>query len=348
MVAETAEVIIGVDTHRDEHALAVVSADTGQVIGELAVRAERRGYAEALGAVRRLAPGARVWAIEGAGAYGAGLRRHLVDAGERVVGIDRVGRAERPGRGKSDALDAVRAARACLARTHQASPRADGEREALRVLMVARSSAVEARARAITQIKSLVVLAPDQVREPLRGLSRAALVRRCAAMRPARHHDPALAATAAALRSLARLALAATAEAAAHERAIAQALERIAPGLGAEPGVGPITGAQLVISWSHRGRLRSEAAFARLGGVAPIPACSGRVVRHRLDRGGDRQLNRALHTIALTRRRLDPLTRAYIARRVAEGKSTREAVRCLKRYLARHLFRLLEALPEAA
>lgn len=122
----------------------------------------------------------------------------------------------------------------------------------------------------------------------------------------------------------------------------------MAPALLGELGVGPISAAQLAISWSHPGRLRSEAAFARLGGVAPIPASSGRVVRHRLDRGGDRQLNRALHTIVLVRKRADPATQAYLARRIAEGKSQREATRCLKRYLARHLFRVLEAVPTSA
>jgi transposase len=115
----------------------------------------------------------------------------------------------------------------------------------------------------------------------------------------------------------------------------------------AERGVGPVTAAQLIISWSHQGRIRSEAAFARLGGVAPIPASSGQIVRHRLDRGGDRQLNRALHTIVLVRRQYDPATRAYLQRRLTEGKSTREATRCLKRYVARHLFRLMEGLPIA-
>jgi transposase len=154
-------------------------------------------------------------------------------------------------------------------------------------------------------------------------------------------------ATTFALRALAQRALAATSEAASHERALADQLRQIAPELLAERGVGPVTGAQLIISWSHPGRIRSEAAFARLAGVAPIPASSGQVVRHRLDRGGDRQLNRALHTIVLVRKRSDPATRAYLARRVGEGRSRREATRCLKRYLARHLFRLLEALPVA-
>jgi transposase len=144
------------------------------------------------------------------------------------------------------------------------------------------------------------------------------------------------------LRSLARRARAATIEADELEREILAQVRSLAPRLLDEPGVGPIVAAQLLVAWSHRGRLRSEACFARLAGVAPIPASSGQTTRHRLSRGGDRQLNRALHTIVLHRRQHDPATRDYIARRVAEGKSTREATRLLKRYLARHLYRLLQ------
>lgn len=347
MLAEPLDVVIGVDTHRDTHALAVVSTHTGELIGELSIEATAAGYRAALDMADGLGAGTRIWALEGCGAYGAGLARHLAGAGERVVEVGHPERAHPRGHAKSDALDAVRAARAVLGRTHPAIPRADGAREVLRVLMIARHSAIETRARALVQISALVVAAPEPLRAPLRGLAKKMLLRRCAALRPHAHQDPVTGATASALRALARRALAATAEAADHERAIAEQLSLIAPDLLAEHGVGPVTGAQLVISWSHPGRIRSEAAFARLGGVAPIPASSGQVVRHRLDRGGDRQLNRALHTIVLVRKASDPATRSYIARRVSEGKSPREATRCLKRYVARHLFRLLEALPIA-
>jgi len=346
MLADTVEVVIGVDTHRDAHALAVLDTRAGEVLGEFSIDADPAGYRRALARIDALGVGARAWALEGCGAYGAGLRRHLVGAGEQVVEIERPER--RRAGPKSDALDALRAARMALADSHPAIPRADGVREALRVLMVARASAIETRVRAIRQIKALIVAAPDPLREPLRGLGRERLLARCAALRPHAHRDPVMGATTAALRALARRALGASAEAAAHERALADLLAQIAPELLCEHGVGPVTGAQLVISWSHPGRIRSEAAFARLGGVAPIPASSGQVVRHRLDRGGDRRLNRALHTIVLVRKRSDPATRAYLARRVGEGKSRREATRCLKRYLARHLFRLLEALPALA
>ncbi len=150
------------------------------------------------------------------------------------------------------------------------------------------------------------------------------------------------------LRSLAQRIEAATLEASELERELLGHVRALAPGLLDEPGVGPVVAAQLIIAWSHRGRLRSEACFARLAGVAPVPASSGQTRRHRLSRGGDRQLNRALHTIVVHRRQHDPATKEYIARRMAEGKSSRDATRLLKRYLARHLFRLLQQQPPIA
>jgi len=348
MLAESVDVVIGVDTHRDAHALAVVEARTGAVLAQFAVSADRRGYRQALAQADELGHARRAWALEGSGSYGAGLRRALLARGERVIEIDRPERKGQRSAAKSDALDAVRAARTALARQRLARPRADGRREALRVLMVARSSAVKTRTNAVRQIKALVVSAPDDLRERLRELRGLALVRRCASLRPGSCAEPAQAATMAALRALARRALAALAETREHERALLAHVRALAPELLAEQGVGPITASQLIISWSHPGRLHGEAAFARLAAAAPIPASSGQVIRHRLDRGGDRQLNRALHTIVLVRRQRDGATKRYIERRMTEGKTAREAVRCLKRYLARHLFRLLEATAVAA
>jgi transposase len=169
------------------------------------------------------------------------------------------------------------------------------------------------------------------------------LLRRCCALRADRTRDPELRASLLALRLCGRRVEAATKEASALEREIRTLVEELAPTLLQQRGVGPISAAAILVSWSHRGRLKSEAAFARLAGVAPIPASSGQVIRYRLDRGGDRRLNRALHTIAIQRSRTDPETIAYIARRKSEGKSLRDALRCLKRYLARSLFRTLEA-----
>jgi transposase len=348
MLADQVEAVIGVDTHRDRHVLAVVSAATGALVAEASVAADGRGYERALALARRHAPGRRAWAVEGSGSYGAGLVRLLVAHGERVIEIGRPERRGERTKAKSDRLDALRAARTALGRTRLACPRAGGAREGVRVLMVARAGAVSTRARALQQLRALIVSAPDRLRARLRGLGEAALLARCAGLRAPAGADAPTIATVTALRSLARRALAADREASALERDIGALVRALGPQLLAELGIGPISAAQLLMSHSHRGRFERESAFARMAAAAPIPASSGQVVRHRLDRGGDRQLNRALHTILLTRMRHDPATRAYIARRMSEGKSTREAMRCLKRYLARHLYRLLEAEAQAS
>jgi len=243
----------------------------------------------------------------------------------------------------------VRVARAALAAETVALPRAGDRREALRLLLIARRSAVDVRREALTQLRAVIVTAPDELRQELRGLSASKLLDRCKRLRPTRVASVDQHATRLVLRSLARRIEAATAEADELERELLGHVRALAPALLDEPGVGPIVAAQLIVAWSHPGRVRSEAAFARLAGAAPIPASSGQTTRQRLSRGGDRQLNRALHTVILHRRLHDPATKDYIARRVSEGKTTRDAVRLLKRYLARHLYRLLEsgALPDA-
>lgn len=261
-----------------------------------------------------------------------------------MLEVGRSPRSERRLHGKDDQLDAVRAARAALGAEPLPLPRAGERREALRLLLVARGSAVDVRREALAQLRSVIVTAPERLREELRELPVGRLLERCSRLRQARGRPEELASRLV-LRTLARRIEAASGEAAELEREIALHVQALAPQLLEEPGVGPIVAARLLVAWSHRGRVRSEAAFARLAGVAPIPASSGQTVRHRLSRGGDRQLNRALHTIVLHRRQHDPQTRAYIARRIAEGKSRREASRMLKRYLARHLYRVLEREP---
>jgi len=340
MLADELDYVLGVDTHRDEHVMAVVAAPAGGVIAGGAVAANARGYRELLRLAERHAPGRRAWAIEGTGSYGAGLARFLAGRGELVLELSRTPRAERRLRGKDDSLDAVRTARAALASETLALPRAGERREALRLLLVARRSAVDVRREALSQLRAVIVTAPEPLREQLRRLPVGQLLERCSRLRRSGTTDEL--ATRIVLRSLARRIQAATREAQELEREILSHVRAIAPVLLDEPGVGPIVAAQLIISWSHPGRLRSEACFARLAGVAPVPASSGQTTRHRLSRGGDRQLNRALHTIVLHRRQHDPATRDYIARRVAEGKTRREATRLLKRYLARHLYRVLE------
>jgi transposase len=259
-----------------------------------------------------------------------------------VLELERPGREGPRARLKSDALDAERAARRLLA-GGGARPRLGREAQALRALLVAREGAVRASTAALNELRALLLAAPPELRERLQGHSQAALLAACARLRGGRESERA--ATALALRLLALRVRQLRAEASLLEGELARRVTRLAPQLLARRGVGPISAAALLVAWSEPGRLRSEAAFARLAGVAPIPASSGKVVRQRLDRGGDRRLNRALHTIVLGLRRIDPQTQAYIARRVSDGKSEQEAVRCLKRYLARSLFRMLEAMP---
>ena len=347
MLADELDFVIGVDPHRDAHAIAVVEVCTGVVVVEASVAADSGGYNEALRVAEEHAPGLRAFAIEGAGSFGAGLSRFLAERGEQVFEVGRVRRERRSG-GKTDALDAVRAARAVLAQKRPARPRSSGEREALRTLMAARAGAVNAKRAALCQLRDLLITTPEPLRSELRTLSRARLLGRLSTTRPHRRNDAELRGTFLALRALARRIQQLTAE----ERELAQEIDtltrKLAPQLLSQPGIGPLLAAQIVLSWSHPGRLASEAAFARLAGAAPIPASSGQTIRYRLDRGGDRQLNRALHQIVLTRRRIHQPTIDYIERRVRQGKSRREATRCLKRFLARTLYRLLEHPPATA
>jgi hypothetical protein len=320
--------------------LAVVDVKSGAVIVEATVRASSDGYAEALRIVQEHTPGRRAFAGEGTGSYGLGLTRFLTGRDERVLEVGRLRRERRSG-GKTDALDAIRAARTVLTAERPSTPRAGGERQALQALVAAREGAVNAKRAGLCQLRDLLVTTPEPLRGQLRPLTRPQLLQRLATTRPHSRRDPELRGSLLALRSSAQRLLRLTAE----ERELAREIEaitrRLAPHLLDQPGVGPHAAAQLILSWSHPGRITSEAAFARLAGAAPIPASSGQTIRYRLDRSGDRKLNRALHQILVTRRRTHPATIAYIERRLREGKTRREANRCLKRYLARSLYRLL-------
>jgi transposase len=349
MLADQVDYVVGVDPHRDSHALAIVCvlSVSGAVVFEATVAASSRGYAEALRLVEAHGAGRRAFAVEGSGSFGAGLTRFLTSRGERVVEVSRLRRERRSG-GKTDALDAVRAARSVLSQERPATPRAGGERQALQALVAAREGAVNAKCAGLAQIRDLLITTPEPLRGELRPLTQAPLLRRLAATRPEGRRDPELRGSMLALRSVARRVLQLQAQERELGRQIEALTRKLAPQLLDQPGVGPHAAAQLVLSWSHRGRIRSEAAFARLAGAAPIPASSGQTVRYRLDRSGDRKLNRALHLILVTRKRTHPPTRAYIERRLQEGKTRREANRCLKRYLARSLYRLLEHPPMPA
>lgn len=347
MLADELDFVVGADTHRDVHTLAAVQAPTGGLVAEGAVEASGRGYRHALRFARAHAPGRRAWAIEGTGSYGAGLARFLGERGERVLEVDRPKREGRS-QAKSDPLDAVRAARTVLAREKLATPRSGGRREGLRALVTTRQGALAAKRAGLCQLRALIVSAPEPLRDELRGLTRARLLCRCAQLRPQRRGEAESRGALVALRSLARRVQALTEEERSLKREIDALVREMAPELLQETGIGPITAAQVIVSWSHKGRFPSESAFARLAAAAPIEASSGERVRHRLDPGGDRQLNRALHTIVVARRKSHAQTIAYVERRQREGKTVRETIRCLKRYIARHLFRLLEASPTLA
>jgi transposase len=344
MLADLVELVIGVDTHKDTHTAAVVAAATGAVLEQATVPATPAGYRQLLRLTDRH-DGRRVWAIEGTGGYGAGLTRFLHGHQEQVVELDRPKRAARRHGAKSDPLDATRAAREALGRDHLAQPRAAGHRAALSVRLAARRSAVQATTDAQRQLHALVVAAPDPLRGRLRNLTTPRLVSACGRLRQQATWDTETAATAASLRTLARRVQHLNTEVADHTRAISALVRTWRPDLLTRCGVGPIVAAIVLCAWSHPGRCPSDAAFAMLGGAAPIPASSGQTIRVRLNRSGDRHRNQALHLVVLTRLRYDPATRAYAQRRRAQGKTNREIRRCLVRYVARQLYRLLEANP---
>ncbi len=347
MLTGTVDAVVGVDTHRDTHTVAVLDP-SGGLLASIELAADAFGYRRMLAFAGEHAPGRRAWAIEGTGSFGAGLTTHLLEHGEWVVEIDRPARPARRNGAKSDELDAVRAAREALSRDHLAQPRQRGDREAMRVLLTTRAGTIRARTKAICQLKALIVGAPEQLRNQLRRGSTDEQLDRCARLRTLAQHTVEHRCTVQALRICARQALFLEAQAADLEFELEELVTGAAPQLLELPGVGVVTAAQIIVSWSHAGRLRSETAFAALAGVAPIPASSGQITRYRLNRGGDRQLNRALHTIVLSRLMHHPPTKAYAARRTADGKTPREIKRCLKRAVARQVYRLLEASARAS
>ena len=347
MLAELVEVVIGVDTHKDTHTAAVLDAGTGGVLARVTVAADPDGYAQ-LCELAEAHSGLRAWAVEGTGGYGAGLAHHLAGAGELVIELDRPKRPTRKAGAKSDPIDAERAARDALARAQLAQPKTGTERAALQMRVTARRAAVEAAADAQRQLHAMVITAPEAVRARFRGQSTRTMLATALRLRPATGGDIQTVTALTVLRELARRVRFLETEAADHERAIRAIVRSWRPDLLQLLGVGPIVAATVLTAWSHPGRCRSDAAFAMLAGAAPIPASSGKTVRYRLNRSGDRQLNRALHTVTLSRLQRDPRTRAYADRRRAHGKTDREIKRCLKRYIARELYRRLEATPSTA
>ena len=331
----------GVDTHLDVHVAAALDP-LGALLGTERFGTDPTGYQALLAWLESFGALSKV-GVEGTGSYGAGLARFLRRAHVEVIEVDRPNRAERRRSGKSDPLDAVEAARAALSgRAGSISKSKDGVVEAIRVLVVAKRSARAARVKAVVQMRHLVITAPDQLRARLTGLSVSALVTEATRLRPSRSGDAVMAAHKASLSSLAHRVHGLQDEIAELDERIEKLVALTAPELLARFGVGPDTAAALLISaGDNPERLHSEAAWAHLCGVAPIPASSGKSNRHRLDRGGDRQANSALWRIVMVRIAHDPETTAYFERKVKEGRSKRDVIRLLKRYVARELYRYL-------
>jgi transposase len=339
MAGDKRVVIGGVDTHGAAHQAAVVD-ETGRLLGTAQFTASTSGYRSLLAWLQRHGELASV-GVEGTGSYGAGLCRYLLSHSIEVLEVDRPDRRVRRKAGKSDPLDAEAAARAVVAGTASGSPKdRSGIVESIRSLRVARTGAVKARTAATSSLKAAVTTAPCSLRERLEVLPSSQLVAACAALRPdsGRLDDPAQG-TKAALRSLARRIVALDAEVTELDGALSGLVRTAAPRTVALLGVGvELAGQPLVTAGENVERLRSEAAFARICGAAPIPASSGRTDRHRLSRGGDRQANRALHLAVVVRLGCCERTRAYAARRSGDGLSKPEIIRCLKRYLAREVY----------
>lgn len=332
----------GVDTHKELHVAAVV--DSGDaVLGTRSFSTTRAGYRALLAWIGEFGQLARI-GIEGTGSYGAGLTRHLAKAGVTVLEVDRPDRSDRRRKGKDDDLDAINAARAALHNRRTTIPKSKhGAVEALRVLRTARAQAVRERRNALQLLRMTIVAAPDEVRDHVRNLTRMQLIRVIAAWRPDVTNvvDP-VTAYRVGLKSLARRYLELTDEIADLDELINPLVQALAPQLLARLGIGiEIAGQLLVTAGDNPERMKSEAGFAMLCGVAPLPASSGMTQRHRLNRGGDRQANRALHLAVVSRIRMDPKTQAYVAKKTAEGHSKLEIIRCLKRYLAREVYYLL-------
>jgi len=338
------ETILGVDTHLDFH-VAVAIDHLGRRLGESSVPTTVKGHERLLRWAERFGP-VRCVGVEGTSSYGAGLARHLGAKGIEVLEVERPGRRRRGSRRnlkKSDPSDAEAAARAVLAGESSGVPKsADGTVEMIRALRAARRSAMKARTQAANQLQGLRVTAPEQLRQRLRGLSTKELISVAARFRLGDDPRDVPTATKFALRSVARRYQALSAEIAELEAHLERLVGQVAPELVSLAGIGTDSAATLlVVAGDNPQRLGSEASFASLCGVSPIEASSGKVVRHRLNRGGNREANRALYMICLARMRRDRRTQEYVARRTAESKSKREIIRCLKRYVAREVYRVL-------
>jgi len=331
----------GVDTHLDFHVGAVLDTTTARLLDTCSFPATVDGYVElhswlcSYGVVDSVG-------IESTGSYGAGLCRHLTAESVLVIEVNRPDRSERRFNGKDDSIDAEAAARAVISGKATTIPKTgDGPTEAIRSLEIVYHAAVKDRTRAINQFKALLITAPAGLRARLETETfhrQLELARRFNDVHP----DPTEREIRFAFKELARRIGFLDEQTSRLDKRINTLTAKANPTLVGISGVGPHVAAQLLATaGDNPDRLHSEAAFAKLCGACPIPASSGKTSRHRLNRGGDRRANRALFTIVLVRMRHDPRTRAYVARRTAEGKTRKEIMRCLKRFVAREIFHAL-------
>ena len=336
------KIVIGVDTHKHLH-VAVALDGLGARLGELTISADTDGYAK-LAAWAEQIGRISAFGIEGTGSYGVGLTSFLRRHGHRIIEVNRGDRRLRRSNGKSDTLDAEAAARAVLSGEASAIPKsADGACEMIRQVKIARDTAVKSRTSALITLKAVIVNVPAELREQIQSLSDKALIDRCAGFRPGTI-DSTTASAKHVLRSLGRRWLNLATEITGHDRVLEQLTRSTAPSLCDAFGIGADTAAEMLIVFGDNPeRIRSEAAFAKLCGVAPIPASSGMTNRHRLSRGGHRQANSALYRVVIVRMRFHQPTIDYVTRRTSEGRTKRDIIRCLKRFLAREIYNRVKA-----
>jgi len=335
-------IAVGVDTHKERH-YAVVLDQVGQLLGELSFAATAAGYGELQRWAERLVDARElVFGLEGAGSWGAGLYQHLQHAGYSVLEVERPRRKDRRA-GKSDRIDALAAAKCVLSGESVSTPRRRGILTAIRALLIARRSVVAERTRVLNQLQALNATAPIVLRERIGEGTGKQLERRILSMRARSAANLEERIAFSVMRDLAAHSRTLGADAQRYEHQLADLIRSLDDTLLDEPGIGPISAAKLLAC--DPARFSSEGAFARCNGTAPIPASSGKTVRYRLNRGGDRQANNAIHTIAIIRAKHQPETRAYLERRIREGKTKREALRSLKRHISRELYHRLNAIP---
>jgi transposase len=340
MTSAAAAVIGGVDTHADVH-VAAACDHLGAVLGTKSFPTTTAGYRQLLAWLRTFGD-VTVVGIEGTGSYGVGLTRFLLNQGVELREVERPKRQVRRRHGKSDVIDAIAAARAVISGDASASPKShDGAVEALRTLKIVHRSANKARTQALNQIRDIITTAPDELRSELRGLRRRELLAVCAAFRPG-DRDDLIAITKLTLRTLARRVVELDDELALLDARRRRITTAVAPALVAAHGIGPDTATGLLLAaGDNPDRLGSERSWAALLAASPLPASSGKTIRHRLNPGGDRHGNSALWRINIVRMGTDPRTKAYVERRTKEGLSKPEIIRCLKRYVARETYSLL-------